>query len=272
MERTPQLLCQCCACMVKMMIRIGWAISHPQNQAPVSGVMLLLHVLDRELLRYFGSCLVPVYHISDSVHAGLELLQPAIARQAEQCLFSFEDGSQLLFLAAAAAACLAEASMALHVSLSVCWPSSAGCLSACSIYCSCMSPRNCKCNRHAVIGLLFLQSCVGSFGRTFTCLVVHELVSCCIPSWRHAVPHVLHANQVVTSVTAVYAFGHSWWLSMPCDQSDHSPYTRYHTSAAWYNKLAATICLYICRLHLAMGTSCQSSIASCRSLQICLSS
>ena len=90
----------------------------------------LLHLQIRELLRYLDSCLVHVYHIGSDAHAGLELLQPAIARQAEQCHFSFEDGSQLLFLAAAAAACLAEASTALHVSLSVCWPSSAGCLSA----------------------------------------------------------------------------------------------------------------------------------------------
>lgn len=158
------LLRKCCACIIKMVIRLGLAELHPQSQAPVSGVMLLLHVLDRGLLRYFGSCPIPVYHIRDSVHAGLELLQPAIARQAEQCHFSVEDGSQLLFMAAAAAACLAEASQALHVSLFVCCPSSAWCMSVCWLDgSSCVpSPQlNCIRNRHAVTGVSSLQSWSG---------------------------------------------------------------------------------------------------------------
>ena len=50
------------------------------------------------------------------MHAGLEVLQPAIARQAEQRHLSLGECTQLLFLAAAAAACLAESSTALHVS------------------------------------------------------------------------------------------------------------------------------------------------------------
>ena len=48
--------------------------------------------------------------------AGLEVLQPAIARQAEQSQLCFEDCCQLLFMASAAAACIAAASQALHVS------------------------------------------------------------------------------------------------------------------------------------------------------------
>ena len=54
--------------------------------------------------------------MAGDVHAGLELLQPAIANQTDQRNLSVGDCTQLLFLAAAAAACLAAASTALHVS------------------------------------------------------------------------------------------------------------------------------------------------------------
>lgn len=53
--------------------------------------------------------------LSDWPLAGMEILQPAIARQAQQQQLSLRQSSQLLFLAAAAAVCLAEASIALHV-------------------------------------------------------------------------------------------------------------------------------------------------------------
>ena len=132
----------------------------------------------------FAAC-----HISGDVHAGLEVLQPAIARQADQRNLSDGDCTQLLCLAAAAAACLAEASTLLHVSpvclivckLRSCWV--LVCLSACvwkQVVChvgdkwwSCgvleMHQQQCllmristtrKClnsGMHAVIGFLLLQ-------------------------------------------------------------------------------------------------------------------
>ena len=52
-----------------------------------------------------------------SICAGLEVLQPAIARLAMQQQLGLEDCAQLLFLASAAAVCVAAASKALHVSL-----------------------------------------------------------------------------------------------------------------------------------------------------------
>ncbi|KAL3148690.1 hypothetical protein ABBQ38_014104 [Trebouxia sp. C0009 RCD-2024] len=58
--------------------------------------------------------------LSDWPLAGLEILQPAIARQAHQQQLSLRQSSQLLFLAAAAAVCLSEASVALHVAFGNC--------------------------------------------------------------------------------------------------------------------------------------------------------
>lgn len=102
-------------------VRGRWSVMLCQNQ--------MLKSLLRYHCSYWLACQPGGY-----VHAGWEVLQPAIARQAEQRHLSLGDCTQLLFLAAAAAACLAEASTALHVSrlcLVVCSCWVLVCLSAC---------------------------------------------------------------------------------------------------------------------------------------------